>query len=323
MKAGARCGRLDNTCHHFDYRLRDTLHALSEKLGYSGSDNVLPDHRPSDQSKSVICKPGVAYGIDTISEDTNHLQRSMPAPSSCPFPAEVRDKDRLATFDTPVFNLKPRLNGPGGARGPLAAAPIPASAGPSQSTSHPEGVGYLTTDQFLKQNSAYFAASPHALRAVASVRDKVCLLSQADCVNDARVLRRTAWMERGIIFPAAASARDVLPALSDIEGVRTIFAEEGLLGLLSDLKKPAAGVTAAQQGSQFFGNTATAQPAQTMQLESHGSRCDSGAGSGGGGGGGGGSRHRGASGGASAAPAPGSSKRGLSEDQSGQTTQEA
>jgi hypothetical protein len=113
MKAGARCGRLDNTCHHFDYRLRDTLHALSEKLGYSGSDNVLPDHRPSDQSKSVICKPGVAYGIDTISEDTNHLQRSMPAPSSCPFPAEVRDKDRLATFDTPVFNLKPRLNGPG------------------------------------------------------------------------------------------------------------------------------------------------------------------------------------------------------------------
>ena len=103
----------------------------------------------------------------------------------CPFPAEMRDKDRLATFDTPVFNLKPSM-----ALEVLVdhSLQTPASAGPSQSTSHPEGVGYLTTDQFLKHNSAYVAASPHALRAVASVRDKVCLLSQADCVNDARVL---------------------------------------------------------------------------------------------------------------------------------------
>ena len=223
----------------------------------------------------------------------------------------MRDKEQLATFDAgPVLNLPQRLNGPGGPAGPLAAAPIPAAASP-YSSSHPEGVGYLSTGQFMKQHSAYFAASPHTLRAVASIRDKVSLLSQADCADDARVLRRTAYSERGLVHPAAASARLVLPAVTDIEGVRTIFAEEGLLGMLSDLKKPAAGVTTAQQGSQFFGNAATAQPAQTMQLESHGRLHDGGAG---GAAGGGGSRKRGAPVGATAG-APSTAIRQLSADQ--------
>ena len=295
VKAGKCCGRLDHTCHHYDYRLRDLLFKLCEDLGYHGSDNVIPHHQLSDQTKPVLCHPGVHFGVQTIGQETRETVEATTAPASSGLPVPTNQGAFIGDCALPALPLTARNNGPGGFRGPLAkanpVAPAVAAAAAAAATSSAV-FPYAGTAQFMMTHSEFLRRSPHSLRAAYTIRDEIQVLSHRACFEDARVLRRCCFTDCGVIFASGGQALELVPRRLDFNCIHQTYADFNLPGLFHDLKQPAVGVTAAQKGSQAFGGKAGLIPTQTtVLLPQHQNRGGGGAGGGaGGGGGGGGSR---------------------------------
>ena len=288
FKAGKRCGRLDSTCHHYDYRLRDLLFKLNEDLGYSGTDNVIPHHQLSDQTKPVLCRPGVHYGVATMGEETQATVEATKAPASTGLSVPTNPEAFVGDPSSAALPLPARNNGPGKFSGPLAkatpVAPAVATAAADVRTS-PASHPYASTSQFMMAQSDFLRQSPLSLRATLTVRDEIQVLSHRPCFQDARVLRRLCFTDCGVVFASGGQALEVVPRRLDMNRIHQTYADFNLLGLFHDLKQPAVGVTAAQKGSQAFGGKAGLIPTQTtVLLPQHQNRGGGGAGGGGGGG---------------------------------------
>ena len=64
LQASRRARVIDHTMLHDDYQLCDQLFAWSNRLGHTGDQNALPNHKPSKQRElngapvPIFCRPG-------------------------------------------------------------------------------------------------------------------------------------------------------------------------------------------------------------------------------------------------------------------------
>jgi len=207
---------------HDDYQLCDQLFAWSNRLGHTGDQNALPNHKPSKQRElngapvPIFCRPGSQCLTDTF------LQRLEPASSRNSRLAAPSAKTGIAMPPLVPLGTLPQLptlpqttlRGPGGAKGPAApSGPVldnSPTLGKHQRTPYQSGSTHLRNALFGDGGgSATPLQCKFKLTSVLTLDDKVSLFTDKDCVDDWPTLQCSALFKRGRLLSDSCASHAV------------------------------------------------------------------------------------------------------------------
>ena len=222
LQASRRARVIDHTMLHDDYQLCDQLFAWSNRLGHTGDQNALPNHKPSKQRElngapvPIFCRPGSQCLTDTF------LQGLEPASSRNSRLAAPSAKTGIAMPPLVPLGTLPQLptlpqttlRGPGGAKGPAApSGPVldnSPTLGKHQRTPYQSGSTHLRNALFGDGGgSATPLQCKFKLTSVLTLDDKVSLFTDKDCVDDWPTLQCSALFKRGRLLSDSCASHAV------------------------------------------------------------------------------------------------------------------